>query len=162
MEGPRAKCERGYAAPTAEETEEMSTGTHRAGRPLPVIEAPAVEYWEGARRGELMIQRCDACALWVHPPLFSCPRCGEEPIATQPASGLGTVYSFSIMRMPGIPGFDSPYAVAVVELDEQPGLITIGNVLDCPVEDLEIGMRVEVTFEDVGEDIVLPQWRRLT
>jgi uncharacterized OB-fold protein len=64
------------------------------------------------------------------------------------------------MHLPGVPGFTPPYGVAVIELDEQPGLLTVGNVLDCPLEELSIGMPVQVTFEDLSESVTLPQWTR--
>jgi uncharacterized OB-fold protein len=66
------------------------------------------------------------------------------------------------MHSPGNPGFDDrlPYAVLIVELDEQSGLLTIGNLVDCPFEDIEIGMRLEVAWERLTDDITLPQWRR--
>ena len=64
------------------------------------------------------------------------------------------------MRTPGNPGFDHklPYAVVVVEMDDQPGLLAIGNV-DCPIEAIRLGLPVEVTYEDLTEAITLPQWR---
>lgn len=64
------------------------------------------------------------------------------------------------MRTKGNPGWDHklPYAVVVVELDEQKGLITIGNI-DCPIEAIDIGMPVEVTFEKINDEVTLPQWR---
>ncbi len=75
-------------------------------------------------------------------------------------SGRGTVYSFSIMHMSGGPGFDSgaPYAVAVIELEEQAGLRTVGNVLRCDPQEIYCGMPVMVTFEEVGNGATLPQW----
>src|SRR6478672_5557653 len=85
--------------PTPDDREQMSASTPRVNRPLPVIEPPATEYWDGARRGQLVIQHCDTCRAWVHPPQFTCPGCGSETLDARPVSGLGTIYSFSIMRM---------------------------------------------------------------
>jgi uncharacterized OB-fold protein len=71
------------------------------------------------------------------------------------------VYSFTIAHSPGGPGFETvPYAVAVIELEEQLGLLAIGHVTDCAPSELEIGMAVRVHFEAIDDDIVLPQWRR--
>jgi len=65
------------------------------------------------------------------------------------------------MHSGGNPGFEGriPYAVLVVELEEQKGLFTIGNLFDAEPDDLEIGMPLEVTWEDVSEEVTLPQWR---
>lgn len=127
-------------------------------RPLPVIEAPALEYWEGARRGELIIQRCGNCGYWVHPPLWSCPQCQSTPLVPTKASGEGTIYGFSVMHL-DVPGFTSPFGVAVIELAEQPGLITIGNVVDLAPDEYRVGTPVTVTFEGMTDEITLPQWR---
>lgn len=70
------------------------------------------------------------------------------------------MYSFAIAHTPGGPGFEIvPYAVAVIELDEQPGLLTVGNVTDTDPHDLEIGLRVAVHFETL-DGVALPQWHR--
>jgi uncharacterized OB-fold protein len=63
------------------------------------------------------------------------------------------------MHLPGVPGFEPPFAVAVVELDEQPGLLTVGNVLHCDPADIVVGMPVEVTFEALDDAVTLPQWQ---
>jgi uncharacterized OB-fold protein len=56
-------------------------------------------------------------------------------------------------------GFEPPYAVAQVALDEQPDLRMIANVLECDPSDVRIGMPVEVIFEDLTLECVLPQFR---
>jgi hypothetical protein len=75
-------------------------------------------------------------------------------------SGEGTIYSYSIMHYPGNPGFDElPYAVVIVELSEQSGLRTVGNLLDVAPHEIEIGMPVVVDYEVLTPEISLPQWR---
>lgn len=130
-------------------------------RPLPVVDDSNRQYWQGAQERRLVIARCSACRLWVHPPREMCPRCRSEHFAFEQVSGRGRVYSWSVMRSPGNPGFDErlPYAVLVVELEEQPGLFTIGNVVDCPLDAIAIGMPVEVTWEPLTDEVTLPQWR---
>lgn len=130
-------------------------------RPVPIIQPETDAYWDGARQGRLVIQRCAACATWVHPPRFTCPACLAADLVPTDTSGTGTVFSWSVMHQRGVPGFDDdiPYAVALIELAEQPGLLSVGHVLDCAPEELAVGLPVEVTFEDRG-DVALPQWRR--
>ena len=129
------------------------------GRPVPVVEEWSEAYWAGAREHRLLITRCDACRRYVHPPQPVCPSCRHESLTAVPVSGRGRVYGFSIMHLPGVPGFEPPFAVAVVELDEQAGLLTVGNVLHCAFEDIAVGMPVEVTFEVVSDTVTLPQWQ---
>lgn len=128
---------------------------------LPEIEPSSRAYWEGARENRLVIQYCGECSLFVHPPRATCPQCQGERLEGRTVSGEGTVYTYSIMHYPGNPGFDQlPYAVVIVELREQEGLFTVGNLLDVPPGEIEIGMAVRVEFEILTPEITLPQWRR--
>jgi len=76
-------------------------------------------------------------------------------------SGAGTLYSFVICHPPVLPAFqaNAPYAVALVELAEDPGLRIVGGVLGAPPESLRIGQKLQVAFEEIAEGVVLPQWR---
>jgi uncharacterized OB-fold protein len=117
-------------------------------------------YWEGAARHQLLIVRCAACGFFIHPPRQMCPRCLSEAVRPVTVSGRGRVYSYSIMHNRGNPGFDEalPYAVVVVELDEQPGLFMISNLLNCPLDQITIGMAVRVVFERAASGVTLPQF----
>jgi uncharacterized protein len=130
-------------------------------RPLPVIDDNNQHYWDGARRHRLVMQRCAECRTWVHPPRDMCPGCRSMRLVPEQLSGRGRVYSWSVMHSGGNPGFEDriPFVVLVVELDEQKGLFTIGNIVDCPPENIEIDLPLEVTWEDVTDEITLPQWR---
>jgi uncharacterized OB-fold protein len=66
------------------------------------------------------------------------------------------VLTFTVNHQAWIPGFDPPYVVAIVELEEQPGLRLTTNIVGCPIENVTIGMSVRVRFEDVGEGVFLP------
>ncbi len=131
-------------------------------RPLPVRDEANQAYWDGAQDEQLVLLRCAACATYVHPPTQTmCPNCRSEELRPTAVSGKGTIYSWSVMHSGGNPGFEDklPYAVLVVELVEQRGLITIGNLVDGDPADLAIGRPVEVCFEKVNEEVTLPQWR---
>ena len=111
-------------------------------------------------RGELLVLRCDHCGYLNHPPDVSCARCGAVGFEPVRVSGRGTIYSFTVVRQAFSPVFvaEVPYVISMVELDEQPGLVMIANIVESSPDALEIGMPVEVTFEDRGE-YVLPQFR---
>jgi uncharacterized OB-fold protein len=77
-------------------------------------------------------------------------------------AGTGTIYTFIVQRQPAVVGyFDQvPYAVALIELDEQPGLRLPGLVVDIDPDDVAIGMRVEVDLRPLaGGDFSIPVWR---
>jgi len=116
-------------------------------------------FWEGCARGELRVQRCRACARHYFPPRPFCPRCHSGDVEWVRASGRGTLHTYVINHRPAR-GFeaDGPYAIAIVELDEGPRLMSnIVGVASTP-ENLRLDMPVVVTFEARG-DLMIPQFR---
>ncbi len=115
-------------------------------------------YWEAAARGELAIQRCRACRTFVHPPQGECPRCKSVDLAPERVSGRGTIHSFTIghHQASGIP---TPFALVLVELEEQKDLRVLANLLECPLDQVRVDLRVAVAFEDVGSGVTLPQFK---
>jgi len=114
--------------------------------PSPTAESWA--FWTGGERGELLINRCHGCGHFFRPPGPACWRCRSTDVAPEPVSGRGKVATYTINRQPWIPGFEPPYIVAMVELDDEPDVRLITNVVGLSVEDIRIGMPVEVFFED--------------
>jgi uncharacterized protein len=129
-------------------------------KPTPEPDEVTAFYWRGAAEGTLLVLRCEACGYLSHPPDVACARCGAADLDPAPMSGLGAVYSFTVVRQAFDPAFlpEVPYVVALVELDEQPGLVLLANVVDIDIDAVEIGMRVEVSYEDRGDHTV-PQFR---
>jgi uncharacterized OB-fold protein len=107
------------------------------------------QYWDGAARGELVIQRCRGCARWIHFPEPVCPSCGGTDFSFEPVSGQGTVETFSVIHRSFVPAFADrvPYVIAWVGLPEQAGLRVFANVTGCGPDQVAIGMAVEVCFE---------------
>jgi uncharacterized OB-fold protein len=114
--------------------------------PSPTAESRA--FWTGGQQGQLLINRCHACGHFFHPPGPACWRCRSTDVAAEPVSGRATVAAYTVNRQNWIPGFDPPYVVAIVELDDEPDVRLITNVVGVPIEDVGIGMAVEVFFED--------------
>jgi uncharacterized protein len=123
-------------------------------RLLPELVADSRFFWTAGRDEVLRILRCDGCSLYLHPPEPRCPRCGSNALSPAPVSGGGFVHSFTVNYQHWVPDA-YPYVIAIVELDEQPGLRLTSNVVGHPLDDVHVGMRVEVTFEPV-EDVWLP------
>ena len=124
----------------------------------PIIDASTQEFWDAARRGVLRIKRCADCGAYHYYPRPFCPVCWSTNVAWVDAAGTGTLYTYSIIYANDLPAFRDrvPYVVAIVELDEGPRMET--NVVGCPLDEVRVGMRLVVTFEDEGE-IVLPRFR---
>lgn len=130
-------------------------------RPLPLPDEVTAPFWEGCRRGELLMQRCAECSRFRFHPRPLCPHCRTFAATWQRVSGDGVLYSFVICHPPVLPAFqaNAPYAVALVELAEDPALRMVGGVLGAPPESLRIGQKLRVAFEEIADGVVLPQWR---
>jgi uncharacterized OB-fold protein len=133
-------------------------GTPKARRPRPSISKDTEFFWDGANCGELLIQRCTSCGTLRHPPRPGCGNCGSLDWDTIQSSGRGEVYSYVIYHHPPLPGFETPFAVGLIELDE--GVRILSNVIEMPLDEITIGMPVEVTFVAVDPDLTLPMFRR--
>ncbi|MDJ0788559.1 MAG: OB-fold domain-containing protein [Myxococcota bacterium] len=130
-------------------------GEPPAFRLLPRIDETNAHFWRGGERGELRFLRCTACRTFVHPPAPVCPECLGRELRAEAVSGRGEVLTFTVNHQPWIPGFDPPYVIAIVALDEQEGLRLTTNVVGCEPEDVSIGARVRVVFEE-RDDVWIP------
>lgn len=129
----------------------MTTDTYYQRPQLRLAPSPTAEsraFWTGGQRGELLINRCHACGRFFHPPGPTCWRCRSTDVAPEPVSGKATVAAFTVNRQIWIPGYEPPYVVAIVELDDEPDVRLITNIVDVAIDDVRVGMAVEVFFED--------------
>jgi len=127
-------------------------------RPLPQPTPETQNYWDGAKAGELRLQRCGDCSHVYFPARPFCPACSSRDVNWFTASGKGTLFSYVINhRAPK--GFEAPYIIAVVQLAEGPRMMS--NLVDCPQtpEALALDMPLEVTFVTATDDIAIPQFR---
>ncbi len=114
-------------------------------------------WWEAVKAGELRIQRCKSCQTLRHPPRPMCGECRSMEWDSVVASGRGSLHSHTILHHPKFPGFDYPVICALVDLEE--GTRLVSNVIDCDPEAVEIGMPLELTFEKVDDEMILPLFR---
>jgi len=120
-------------------------------------------FWEACKRRELRLQRCHACGRFRQPPLPGCPHCGSTEVEWRRSNGRGRVFSYTIVHHAAIPSLKRcvPYNVIVVELDDAPGARLISNLLDARPDEIEVGMPVELAWDEVGPGVVLPRFRRV-
>ncbi len=116
--------------------------------------------WDAADEHRLDILRCGDCGTWIHYPQPRCPACLGADVAPGTVSGRGTVASFTVTHFAPTPALaDSlPITLVMVELEEQPGLRIVTNLVGAERDELRIGLPVEVTFEDRDGE-TLPQFR---
>lgn len=109
-------------------------------------------YWEGAGRGEIVLQRCPDCDVVQHKPRGICVSCLGSKIEHFVASGRGTVHTFTVTNQNQARGFADacPYVMAYVDLEEGPRVLT--NIVGCEPDEVSIGMSVVVDFADQERD----------
>jgi uncharacterized protein len=118
---------------------------------IPIVDPASAPYWDAAREGRLLIAKCEACGRVHHYPRPFCPHCWSDSVQPVPASGVGTLYTYSTVYVNDLPPFRDrlPYVAAVVELAEGPRLMT--TIEGVPPERLRIGMAVTASFRPVDE-----------
>jgi uncharacterized protein len=121
----------------------------------PPASAAAQPFWDATREGRLLLPWCTICDHPIWYPRAICPGClGSEVIEWRQASGRATVYAITVEQAGQTPALAAPYAVALVELEEGPRLLT--NVVGAPPESIAVGAAVEVTWEPLSDGRQLP------
>lgn len=141
---------------------------------LPICDEDALPFYDFTRNGELRIQRCVDTRRWIFPPRPMSPFGGHRAPEWVAVSGRGSIWSYVIPHSPLLPSFEelAPYNVIVVELDEDPAIRLVGNLLareggkidEINPAALEIGAAVRVVFDRVqgrDESFTLPRWIRI-
>ena len=128
-------------------------------KPVPQPEQESLLFWMGAKKRELLIQRCRVCGQHQYYPRAICVNCLADDLEWVRVSGRGTIYSYTVTYQNASPGFreEVPYVLALVDLDV--GVRMTTNIIGAQPEDLAIGLPVQVTFEDITPDIALPKFR---
>jgi uncharacterized OB-fold protein len=131
----------------------------QASKPIPRITPELIPFFEAAKLGRLIVQKCDNCGTLRFPPNPQCSRCLSTASSWIEVSGRGEVYSFNVMHQVYHPGFapDIPYAVVVVKLEE--GTKLLSNLVGIKPSEIRCGMPVEVVFERLSDEVSLPKFR---
>ena len=127
---------------------------------LPVVDSESEPFWKAAREGRFLIMHCRACDRPYFYPRRYCPRCCSDDPEWRESCCRGTVYRYSVIHQNPAPPFRNwtPYAVVLVDLEE--GVRVMGNwdrALD--FDALAVGLPVQVTFEEITDEIALPRFR---
>ena len=124
-------------------------------RILPQLNPENEWFWTSGSDGILRVQGCNECATLVHPPTPICPNCRSTDREPTPVSGRATVAGYTVNAHQWIPGFDPPYVIAVVALEESVDVRLTTNIVGCEPDDVHIGQEVEVRFEE-HDGVFLP------
>jgi len=126
-------------------------------RPAPAITEDNLFFWEAARDGRLVAQRCGSCGLLRHPPRTACPACQSLDIEIAELSGDGEVYSYALLWHPRSPRFGYPVIAVLVDLAE--GVRVVSNLVGIAPDEVRIGLPVTVGFEPCEGDLAVPVFR---
>jgi hypothetical protein len=133
--------------------------TVESARPVPVPDEASAPFFEGAARGELMLQHCGACGAFMWPVKTRCVECFSGDVEWAPSSGRAELYSWAVVHQK-YPGFEEPYVLATVETSD--GVRFNTSIVGAEPDELVIGMPLEVVFERVSDDVVVPKFRPAT
>ncbi len=128
-------------------------------RLLPQPTEDSQSFWDALRSHRLDFQTCADCGAVRHYPRPVCPDCHSMAVSWTTASGRGTVHSWTVSHQAFHPAFADclPLILATVDLEE--GVRMNCRLDGVAVDDIEIGLPVEVAYEDVDEDLTLPFFR---
>jgi uncharacterized OB-fold protein len=106
----------------------------------PPVNPETKPFWDAAAEGRLLVKKCLECGEVHYYPRSICPFCHGGRTEWLPASGRGTIYSYSVMRRA-----PEPYAIAYVALEEGPKMLT--NIVDCAFDDMAVGKAVRLVWQ---------------
>lgn len=127
--------------------------------PTPVPTQDTEPFWNGLSEGKFLLQQCPRCGTFRYPPKPMCPQCNSLESQWVPASGKGEIYSYTVTQQALHPSLVDriPHVVILVELDE--GVRMTSNIVQCELDQIQIGMPVEVVFEKMNEGVTLPKFK---
>jgi uncharacterized OB-fold protein len=124
----------------------------------PAVTEETRAYWDAAREGRLLAQRCEACQVQSFPPRSICRACRSRDIGLIDVKGPGNIYSYTVNYQRWLPGLEVPFAIALVEFARHPGVRVPGRLRGCAMDAIEIGMSVEIGFEPGPDGFAIPSF----
>jgi len=119
-------------------------------------------FWDAANEGRLVIQNCQACDRLQHPPGPTCGQCRSgDGLEWKEMSGRGKIYNYAVVYDCPVRLLqeDQPFNLAVIMLDEDPGIQMYSHLPGTPVDEVPVGANVVVEFEATANGQKVPEWR---
>jgi len=127
--------------------------------PPPMADITALPWWEAAAEHRLVVQRCTSCEHTWLPPAPVCPECRSEDSDWKEVSGRGEVFTYTIVHRPIAADQEIPFFIAVIALEDAGGVRMISNLVDVNSDEVEIGLPVEIVWEDMSAELAIPRFR---
>jgi uncharacterized OB-fold protein len=107
----------------------------------PYADGLDLPFWEGLRAGELRLQRCGECDLWIWGPRLMCGRCQTFDPKWTAVEPVGRIFSWSRTWHPFIAELagELPFVTVLVELPDAGGRRVLGLLAENGEGDIAIG-----------------------
>jgi uncharacterized OB-fold protein len=113
----------------------------------PAVTDETAPFWNAAKEGRLLAERCSACGAESFPPRGICRACRSRATSMVEVTGPGIIYSFTVNHQRWLRDLAVPYALVLVEFPAHPGVRVAGRLRGCDPGDVAIGAEVEIGFE---------------
>ncbi len=133
--------------------------------PRPVVPVPnelSKPFWDACNQRRLVLQNCTACNRLQFPPERTCAECGSgQHLDWREVQGRGSINGYVVVHDSRLQAFweQQPYNIAIIELEEDPGIKFFSNLPGEPVDQVPVGARVELMFEEAAPGRLVPEWR---
>jgi hypothetical protein len=127
--------------------------------PPPLADATTLPFWQAAAEHRLVVQRCTSCEHTRLPPAPICPECRSADSDWKEVPGRGELYTYTLVHRPVAADQELPYVVAVIALEDSGGVRILSNLIDAEQNEIEIGLPVELVWEDMSADLAIPRFR---
>ena len=131
-------------------------------KPIPVANELSKPFWDACNERRLVVQNCTTCNKLQYPPKPRCANCGSaDNLEWKEVEGRGHILEYAVMRDTRIRPLqaDQPFNVAVITLDQDPGINFMSNLPGTPVGEVPVGASVEVVFEETGSGQLIHEWK---
>jgi uncharacterized protein len=129
-------------------------------RSHPRLDKDNTAFWTGGAVGKLYIAKCGDCGEFTHPPREFCRHCQSENVAPYSVAGTGVIDTYTVNHQAWAADMEVPFVIARVKLDGTPGIYLTTNIVNCPVEAVDIDDKVRVLFEE-QDGIWFPLFERI-
>ena len=131
-------------------------------KPIPVPDELTKPFWDACNQRRLVVQNCTACNRKQYPPQLACAACGSaKHLEWRQVKGRGHILEYLVIhdsRLRPVQA-DQPINMALITLDEEPGINFLSNLPGTPVDKVPVGAAVEVVFEQVAPGQLIHEWR---
>ena len=131
-------------------------------KPIPVPDEVSKPFWDACNERRLFVQNCTACNRMQYPPQQTCAACGSDhTMEWREVSGRGKIHGYCVMHDSRLRLLqaDQPFNIAVIELEDDPAIKFLSHLPGTAPDEVPVGARVQVEFQEVAPGRLVHEWR---